>query len=312
MATCTNSLDCPTNQVCDQGRRRCVECVGSSDCPSGAVCAAFSCRTVCTSDKECTAKRQLCDKTAGHCVGCLLDGDCGASAHCESGACVANVCAPLGKRCLDAQILTCDARGTGYSALTCPETCSESGGAHCASGADAGGGGGGGGGSGAGGAGGSCGGAGGTSGRRETITVPACGNTPGTTSNAYGGLVTLTVSGVLVNSPPGALQDGFYSVNGADPSMSSGACPDCLRYNRLSEGTCLCSFECPSTSHRVADLLLDPYPPFDSAHVYTVRLDLGPAAPEPLSFGMADCGCFDNSGQYTVTIEPIATGPCAR
>jgi hypothetical protein len=142
-------------------------------------------------------------------------------------------------------------------------------------------------------------------GRAETITVPPCGYTPGTTSGTYSGLVTLTVSGLMVNTPPNGLQDGFYGVYGNN--LPAGACPPCFRYNRVSEGTCLCGFECPATSHAVSDVLVGPYPAFDPSHVYTVTLDLGAAPAEQLNFAPFDCGCFDNSGQFTVTIEAATT-----
>src|SRR6266404_2633460 len=55
--------------------------------------------------------------------------------------------------------------------------------------------------------------AGGTGVTPEEITVPACGNTPGTTSSAYSGLVTMTVSGLIVNTPGNPLEDAFYGVD---------------------------------------------------------------------------------------------------
>src|SRR5262249_3629098 len=86
----------------------------------------------------------------------------------------------------------------------------------------------------------------------ETTVVPPCGSMPGTTTGAYSGVVTLTVSGLMVNAPGYPLQDGFYTVDPNDTTMSAGACPGCFRYNRASEGTCLCSYECQSTSHQVS------------------------------------------------------------
>src|SRR5947207_1746339 len=51
----------------------------------------------------------------------------------------------------------------------------------------------------------------------ETVTVPPCGSTPGTTAGAYGGLVTVTVSGSLVITPGNPDQDAFYNAMRAVP-----------------------------------------------------------------------------------------------
>ena len=66
----------------------------------------------------------------------------------------------------------------------------------------------------------------------------------------------------------------------------------------------MCSYECAMTSHQVADLLAQPYPSFNPMHEYVVVLDLGNGTPEKLNFGMADCGCFNNSGSHTISIAP--------
>jgi hypothetical protein len=141
----------------------------------------------------------------------------------------------------------------------------------------------------------------------ETVTVPPCGNTPGTTTGAYSGLVSMQVSGLLVNTPGNPLQDAFYGVDPTDTSMSVGPCQGCFRFNRVSEGSCLCSFECAATSHPIESILAQPLPAFESSHIYTVLLDLGGGPAEQLHFAMADCGCSDNSGEYTVIIEPATT-----
>jgi hypothetical protein len=144
----------------------------------------------------------------------------------------------------------------------------------------------------------------------DIVTIPPCGNTPGTTIGAYSGLVTMKVSGLFVITPGNPLFDPFYQVDPNNTSVSTGACTGCLRYNRSSEGTCLCGFECPSTSHGVSDLLVGPYPSFSPTHEYTVQLDLGNAPPERLDFAPSDCGCSDNSGTYMLTITP-AIAPCS-
>jgi hypothetical protein len=141
------------------------------------------------------------------------------------------------------------------------------------------------------------------------FSVPACGQTPATTAHAYAGLVTMKVSGVFANTPGQPLEDAFYHVDLADNSKSTmGPCPECFRYNRLSEGACVCYLQCPS--YRVSDLVVGGYPAFSPSHVYTVTLDFGSAPAEPIDFGMADCGCSDNSGTHDVTLTPVSScGP---
>jgi len=140
--------------------------------------------------------------------------------------------------------------------------------------------------------------------RAETVTVPPCGSTPGTTTSAYSGLVSVTVSGSLVITPGNPDQDAFFNFNQSNPSTPVSENRDTFRYNRVGEGTCLCGFECPSTNHRVSDILVGPYPTYSPSHTYTVQLDLGASAAQPLHFGIYDCGCGDNSGQLTVNVAP--------
>jgi hypothetical protein len=112
----------------------------------------------------------------------------------------------------------------------------------------------------------------------------------------------MRVTGLFVNSPGGPLEDPFYYVNLNDNSVSAGACPDCFRYNIFSDVACICGAACGGVSYKVADLLAEPYPPFSPSHEYAVKLDLGSGPPKRISFGMADGGCYDNSGTHTVTI----------
>jgi hypothetical protein len=64
-------------------------------------------------------------------------------------------------------------------------------------------------------------------------------------------------------------------------------------------------------SHAVADELVGEYPAFRSDHQYSVVLDLGPAPAERLNFGMADCGCNDNSGSHGVVLNQLTRGTCS-
>jgi hypothetical protein len=148
----------------------------------------------------------------------------------------------------------------------------------------------------------------------EVIVVPPCGLTGGTSVHAYSGRVVVTVSGVIsyTNATNGV--DAFYEMDPTiTPPYTLTMVPVCLRYNRLSEGTCLCfggGHPCSSVSHQVSDILAGPYPAFNDSHEYTVQLDLGGAAPQRIDFGFNDCGCDDNKGGYTVKIAPAEGGVC--
>jgi hypothetical protein len=144
----------------------------------------------------------------------------------------------------------------------------------------------------------------------EMLSTGACGYTPGVTTNAYTGFVTMRITGLFVNSATDPQQDAFYSVSAADTSMSVGVCDGCLRYNRVSEGDCVCLSECPSTSHSVSELLVGPYPAYSPSHDYTVKLNLGAGAASQLHFGVADCGCSDNAGGHTITLTPTTADAC--
>jgi hypothetical protein len=151
---------------------------------------------------------------------------------------------------------------------------------------------------------------GGAIGSAESLLAAACGYTPATTAATYSGFVSLTVSGLYDNSPQSPLEDPFYLVSRSATDQAGAACPDCFRYNRVSEATCVCSTECAAASHRIADLLVGDYPTFRPDHQYSVVLDFGSAPPERLNFGMADCGCNDNSGSHSVVLTQLTRGTC--
>jgi hypothetical protein len=150
------------------------------------------------------------------------------------------------------------------------------------------------------------------SGASESMVATACGFTPATTTASYAGRLRLTVSGLYANSPGSPFEDAFYTVDANDPTRAVATCPYCFRYNRVSEANCVCSTECASASHQVADILVGDYPAFRPDHEYTVLLDLGSAPAARLNFGMADCGCTDNSGSHTILITPVPRAPCAN
>ena len=96
--TCTNSLDCPGDLVCDPGLSICVECAQASDCSANQSCAGGVCRSPCSSDRDCKAQGLLCDVSAGHCVECSKSDECQAGFTCQQGACrVASSEAPGGQ-----------------------------------------------------------------------------------------------------------------------------------------------------------------------------------------------------------------------
>jgi len=135
----------------------------------------------------------------------------------------------------------------------------------------------------------------------ETITVPPCGSSPAATTGTYSGVVYVTVGGVIVNTPGNPSTDPFYDVNANDPSMEVQPNPGWLRYDRASEGNDLCDGS--ASSHLVSGIIVGTYPTFTGSNSYSVTLDLGGAPAEALHFGIADCGCGDNSGQYTLAIS---------
>jgi hypothetical protein len=299
--------------VCDTAHDECVDCLTTADCYPSTTCGYSSCHITCGSDKDCTPNGQLCDTALGGCVDCLQDADCGPTAHCNSGRCIGDACTPLAAICLGTDLLTCDEHGTSYALLTCPGGCSESGGAHCGStgtagaggnaGAGASGAGGGGtagaGGAGAGGAGAGGAGAGGTGGacNADMVTISDCCMTPATTAKSYSGIITVTASGIVYGSPT-AISDPFYYNFDTTPTQ----CVSCLTYNRASEGACPCPTECPTTTHFLSDLLVGGYPAYNPSHSYTVQIDLGTSAAQPLHIGYGDGGCFDNSGSFNLSI----------
>jgi hypothetical protein len=144
----------------------------------------------------------------------------------------------------------------------------------------------------------------------DNVTVPSCGQPGAASREAYAGIVSITVSGIIQGAP-GVPQDAFYAVNPNDDTQATNACAGCLVFNRFSEGSCVCPVECSTASHRVADILLGAYPAFNPTHVYTVQLDLGQVAADRINFAFGDCGCYDNAGSYGLTISTQAVSACA-
>jgi hypothetical protein len=137
----------------------------------------------------------------------------------------------------------------------------------------------------------------------ETLTVPPCGFNPAITEATYSGIVRITVSGVVTRVPPNSGHDGFYDVNTFtnEAVVPTGA----FRFARASASQCTCTLECAGTNFAVPDFIVGSYPEYNPEHIYTVLVDLG-NTPDRIAFGISDCGCWDNSGQLTVTIEEDA------
>jgi hypothetical protein len=103
---CQNSLECPSNKVCDRAIGMCVACVTAADCPADNECTARHCVpiTPCATSLECP-QNQVCDTAAGRCVACLGDADCvDVTMKCVAKSCRTEcvsdrTCAPLGLLC---------------------------------------------------------------------------------------------------------------------------------------------------------------------------------------------------------------------
>jgi hypothetical protein len=306
---------CAAGRVCDTSAGFCVECVVDADCDVNEKCANTTCHARCASNADCGGQEPSCDPNGDHCVECQVDADCGESAYCSAGYCEARVCEAGGSRCAGATLLTCGPHGEGYELEVCQVGCAEQDeGARCLP--DGSGGSGAGGsapveggqtGNDAGAAGSATGGAGGAGTDTcpptpDQVTVPSCGFVGAQSRDRYRGAVTLRVSGVLFNAP-GAPEDPFYNLDPQDFSKALSDCPTCLVFNRASEGECVCQVECPGKAHALSELLVDSYPVFRPDHDYTVRVDLGAAAPERLNVAFGDCGCTDNSGSFALSFE---------
>jgi len=148
-----------------------------------------------------------------------------------------------------------------------------------------------------------------TSGGLDVLTVPSCGMPGAPSRDAYAGVVTITVNGIIQGAV-GVFSDPFYTLGPNDNSKAQVSCPACLVYNHYKEGACVCPTECPTTSHFVSAILVGGYPVFNSAHTYTVQIDLGSASADRINFAYGDCGCYDNAGSYSLAISSESGGVC--
>jgi hypothetical protein len=137
----------------------------------------------------------------------------------------------------------------------------------------------------------------------EMLTIPPCGSNAVTTAGAYSGLVSITVSGTMVNTPGNPSTDAFYNIEELNPSVPVSQAPEWLRFAREGQAPNTCY----PGAYPVSGLFAQPYPAFDAGHSYAVLLDLGPGPAARLLLGIADCGCWDNSGTFPLTIDPATT-----
>jgi hypothetical protein len=120
-AICTLNSDCPTN-VCDSANNRCIDCVGDSNCGSSYMrCLLNVCRTICTTNADCSALGMVCDTSVGACKQCLTSKDCPASWYCLVSVCVPDVCDATQSACNGTSVVACSADGDVFSEFTsCP------------------------------------------------------------------------------------------------------------------------------------------------------------------------------------------------
>ena len=84
--TCSNSSDCPVDELCLEKTCQAVECASSLDCELEEHCDSdYECKNGCENDEDCFAG-DSCDKDAGECetYGCRTSElDCGIGEFCN-------------------------------------------------------------------------------------------------------------------------------------------------------------------------------------------------------------------------------------
>src|SRR5262245_49925449 len=148
---------------------------------------------------------------------------------------------------------------------------------------------------------------------RETLEIPFATCRGVSTAGQYAGQVKVTFDDWGVITPGSNQIDAFYCLSLNAPNFTctgpAYSQPNFgqFRFSRASEGACTCSAECPGESHDVASAVLGLLPPFNPGHKYAVILDLGDGPPEHITFGVSDCGCFDNSGSISMVIRTCSS-----
>ncbi len=122
--SCKGSKECAPTGVCSKELSYCVECEGDNDCGAGQICSSNSCRTQCTSDKECGAEDMVCDQKAGICQDCVTSDDCADAQYCSSGGtCRTQLCSTATDLCAEGTFRTCNKDGSGFSLSECSGKC---------------------------------------------------------------------------------------------------------------------------------------------------------------------------------------------
>lgn len=101
--SCTNSLDCASDEVCDETENLCVDCVADNDCADDEQCVDLSCVAQCEGDSE-----------------------CGIDAYCaENGQCAPALCDVEAAACEDGELFVCNDARDGFRNLGCDAECDD-------------------------------------------------------------------------------------------------------------------------------------------------------------------------------------------
>jgi hypothetical protein len=120
VAICQRNSDCSVG-VCDTSNGRCIDCVSHDNCgASNKRCLLNTCRTVCTTNADCTSLGMVCDTSVNACKQCVTNKDCPASWYCLVATCVPDVCDATLSACNGTSYAGCSADGDVFNAfVTC-------------------------------------------------------------------------------------------------------------------------------------------------------------------------------------------------
>lgn len=148
----------------------------------------------------------------------------------------------------------------------------------------------------------------------ESMTATFLNAAGGVSSNLYGGLVQLTVSGTG-QSLGNQFNDAFYLFSGGPPiadgsyyQLTTDNAP-LVGNNPAQDAKRFIVYDVDSNT----EILTRPYvPAYRAAHTYTFVVDLsllGVAGTSHLHFGVSDGVYSDNSGAYAITISQLTAVP---
>lgn len=117
-AVCEYNSDCPTS-ACDTANNRCIDCVDDSNCGSiKKRCLLNVCRTICTSNADCSPLGMVCESSSGTCWQCVTNKDCPASWYCLMSVCVPDVCDATQSACSGTSVASCGSDGDVFDSYT--------------------------------------------------------------------------------------------------------------------------------------------------------------------------------------------------